>query len=189
MTARIRAILTIYIQDGGKSRTFLKTSRLFFLFHCKYLCLSFGFSYYMGAGEKHQRRELLRIATFLFFFRGFLPPTKCQIHYSWLILFFYRNCEAECRSFSGLRFYPDTSAVSFHYLFGYCQADAGAGILRPAMKSLKNYEDAICKLRINADAVVLYRKNPFFFIFVGRYVNTGGSIAFELDSVHNQVLK
>ena len=62
------------------------------------------------------------------------------------------------RSLPDLRFHPDASSVAFHNLFADRQSDAGTGILLPAVKPLKDDEDALGVLRGNANAVVLTEK-------------------------------
>jgi hypothetical protein len=66
-----------------------------------------------------------------------------------------RECEIKCTTPSWFRRDPDASAVPLYDLLGDGEADAGAGILMPVVQALKDQEDALEVLRLNADAVIL----------------------------------
>jgi hypothetical protein len=79
--------------------------------------------------------------------------------------------------------------MPFHNFLADCQSDAGTGIFLPAVKPLKDDEDALGVLRGNADAVVSYGERPPIAASAGREVNAGWFIAPELDRVSDQVLE
>jgi hypothetical protein len=66
-----------------------------------------------------------------------------------------RYHEIERRSLAGLALDPDPSAMPFDDLLAYRQANGGAGILVPRVKSLEHLEQLVVILRRYADAVVL----------------------------------
>jgi hypothetical protein len=45
--------------------------------------------------------------------------------------------------------------MALHDLLGDGEANAGAGVLMPIVQALKDQEDALEVLRLNADAVIL----------------------------------
>jgi len=99
------------------------------------------------------------------------------------------NGEAERGPLAGLRFHPDAAAVPLHDLFAKSQADARAGVLFPIVQALEDDEDALAKLRVDADAVVAHGEGP---VRAGRlrpdlYQRLGGAV--KLDGIANQVLK
>src|SRR5215467_2550392 len=72
-----------------------------------------------------------------------------------------RQREIECRAYAELRFEPDPSTVALDDLFGYREADAAALIFPALVQPLKHLENAVSKLLIDADSIVLDREQPF----------------------------
>ena len=77
--------------------------------------------------------------------------------------------------------------MPFYNLFADRQPDASAGIVLPAMKPLKDDEDALGVLRGNANTVVPYGEGPPVAVSTGRNVDAGRLAAPELDCVSDQV--
>src|SRR5579859_691977 len=86
-----------------------------------------------------------------------------------------------------LGLHPDAAAVAFHDFFSNRQANAGAGILGSRMQPLKDIEDLVVKLRVNADAVVPDGETPYAGHPFGRYMHERRFAAMELESIADEV--
>src|SRR5581483_1644054 len=86
-------------------------------------------------------------------------------------LFLDGNSKEKGGASAKLGLHPDAAAVAFHDFFGNRQANAGAGILSSCMQPLKDVEDLVVKLRVNADAVIADGKTPYAVHPFGRYVH------------------
>jgi hypothetical protein len=60
----------------------------------------------------------------------------------------------ECRAFSRLRLHPDAPAVTLHNPLADRQANAGSGILFPAVQALEDNEYAVEILGVDSNAVI-----------------------------------
>src|SRR2546427_5169308 len=79
----------------------------------------------------------------------------------WLIdLVLGRDCEFEVGPAPRLRLHPNASPEALHHLPANRQTDAAAGVL-PAIQPVKHAKNLLRTLRVDADAVILDRKNPF----------------------------
>ena len=108
---------------------------------------------------------------------GCLPPSRSRWagnlpvngHFS----FSPWNVEIKSASLARRRIHPDPTAVAFHNLLAEGQANAGAGIFRPAVQPLKNNKNVLLVFRSDADAIVLDAQQPVCFLGSGRDVNPG----------------
>ena len=89
----------------------------------------------------------------------------------------------------GFRLDPDTTAVPLHDLLGHGQADTGAGALRSGVETLKEQEDPVAVLRIEAHPVVADRELPLAFPFLGPDVHGGRAEGAECEGVGDQIVK
>ena|SRR5687768_2586717 len=69
------------------------------------------------------------------------------------------------------------------------EPDARAGIVFPGMQPLKDFKNAVGVLRIDSDAIVLYRESPQVFLALRADLDARRRLAVELDAVADQVLK
>src|SRR4030042_3793354 len=90
--------------------------------------------------------------------------------------------EIKRASLPRLRLYPHPPAVAFDNLFGNGKAGASAGILF-AVQPLKDEEDAVEILRLNAYAVVLDREHPFAVHSLCRDMDTRRFFPAELHGI------
>ena len=89
-----------------------------------------------------------------------------------------------------LRFNPNPSPVAFHHFLADRQSDAGAGILPIRMQALKDHENLVRVLWIQADTVIAHCKSPFLARALGGDVNSRRLIFFaKFDCVAEEVLK
>src|SRR4051812_22735710 len=72
-----------------------------------------------------------------------------------------RNGKAKGRALSRNRFDPDASAVAFDDFLAYGQTYTSSRVLFASMKALEDHENAFKVLRLNSDAIILDRKDPF----------------------------
>src|SRR5512146_1144574 len=93
------------------------------------------------------------------------------------------------RSFARLRFQPDAAAVALHDLFADRKADPGPGIFHFPMQPLEYRENPFEIFRIDPDAVVRDRKNPFLAVLPSRNMNPCPFPAAEFEGVPDQVLE
>lgn len=78
--------------------------------------------------------------------------------------------------------------MTFHDSLADRQADARPRIF-PALQSLKDDEDSLVVLWIEADAVVAQGKHPLPLLALSGDVDVGSILAAELDRIRNQVLE
>ena len=88
-----------------------------------------------------------------------------------------------------LRLDPDAPAMALDDLLADGKADAGARVLAHGMQPLKQHEDALEVLRLDADAVVGHRDAPFARLLGGAHVDARQRRPAELERVADQVLE
>src|SRR5919202_1333994 len=102
----------------------------------------------------------------------------------------YWNREKEGCTFAQFGFNPDLSSVAFHNFLTDSQSHAGTGILIAGMQALENHKDAIGKLRIDANPVVLNREQPGIFLSLHSHMNPRCFVLLpKLNGVPQQVLE
>jgi len=72
-----------------------------------------------------------------------------------------RQSEEERGPLVRLRRDPDASSAAFHNLLNDGQADSGAWKLGRTVQPLEDFEDSVGVLRIDPNAIVFNRENPF----------------------------
>src|SRR5262249_42616405 len=103
---------------------------------------------------------------------------------------FVREGEAERAALAGLRFDPNTAAMTFHDLLANGQADARAGVLRPGVQALEDEKNPLGMLWGDADAVIADGEDPLPALGPGADVNARRlSRLAELDGVADEVLE
>src|SRR5262245_55704770 len=100
-----------------------------------------------------------------------------------------REGKEKCGTPARNRFDPDPAAVTFDDPLAQCQADAGAGVLFPGVKALKNDEQSRKLARINPDAVVAHRKEPLAVTTTRSNLNGRRMVAMELHRVSDEILE
>ena len=71
-----------------------------------------------------------------------------------------REGEMESCAVARFRLHPDPTCVTLDNFLADGKADARPGILLPGVQALKDDEDALGKLRRDADAMVAHREVP-----------------------------
>src|SRR4051794_33363993 len=97
---------------------------------------------------------------------------------------FQRYSKQERRAAPWLRLYPNPPAVTIHNSLADRQANPSTGIFF-SMKALENSKHLFQILRLDAYAIVLHRKDPFFSVFTARHMNERGCITTVLHGVAN----
>src|SRR5919108_5862379 len=100
-----------------------------------------------------------------------------------------RQCERERASLARFGLHPDAAGMVLHDLLGDRQTDAGAGIPAATVQALKDQEDALDVLRLDADAVVPQPEKPILPPTLRPNVDEDRLLAAELDSVAEQILE
>ena len=95
----------------------------------------------------------------------------------------------ECGALFGFGLNPDAAPMPLDDLFANGKPDAGAGIFAAGMQALKDKEDALEVLRLDADAIIVYTEMPGVRQVFHCYVDLRRAFAAELDGVADQVLE
>ena len=95
----------------------------------------------------------------------------------------------ERSALSGFRLDPDAAPMPLYNFFANGKPDAGAGVFAAGVQALKDKEDALEVLRLNADAVIAHAEMPGIRKVFNFYVDLWWILAAELDGVADQILE
>src|SRR5581483_8156266 len=100
-----------------------------------------------------------------------------------------RNREIKRRAFPRLPFRPDAAVVPLDDFLTDRKSNAGAGITFFGVESLKNDEDAVRELGLEADAVIAKREYPFPAFPPRGHPHLGRGMIAKLDGIADEILK